>query len=76
LLGFPVEVVSSPEATALGAASLAARATGMWLSDDYILRQVRVARTYQPTLAEAERRMHMDRFNEAILHLKAWQPHA
>src|SRR5258708_3308949 len=76
LLGFPVEVVSNPEATATGVANLAARATGMWTTDDSILQQVQVGRTYQPTLAEAKRRMHIDRFNEAILHLKAWQNNA
>jgi glycerol kinase len=76
LLGFPIEVVSNPEATASGVAGLAARAAGLWSTDEPILRQVHVARTYQPILAESQRRAHMDRFNEAIHHLKAWQNHA
>src|SRR5664279_274913 len=76
LLGFPVEVIANPEATANGVAYLAARAAGLWSSDEPILRQAQAARTYQPNLAESQRTAHMDRFNEAIFHLKAWQNHA
>ena len=76
LLGFPVEVVSNPEATASGVASLAAQATGLWSSDEPILLQAQATRTYLPKLAESQRRSQMDRFNEAIHHLSAWQNHA
>jgi glycerol kinase len=76
LLGFPVEVISNPEATASGVASLAARAAGLWSSDEPILRQAQATRTYEPTLAESQRRSQMNRFNEAIHHLRAWQNHA
>jgi glycerol kinase len=75
-LGFPVEVVANPEATASGVAALAARAAGLWASDDEITRRVRVAQRYEPNWSEAKRKARMDRFNEAILHLKAWHNHA
>jgi glycerol kinase len=76
LLGFPVEVVSNAEATAGGAASLAARATGLWTDDRPILRLAKTSRTYLPKLTETQRKSQLDRFNEAIDHLKAWQNHA
>jgi len=76
LLGFPVEVVSNAEATSGGVASLAARAAGLWSSDEPILRLATTAQTYVPKLAESQRKSQMDRFNEAIDHLKAWQNHA
>jgi glycerol kinase len=75
LLGFPVEVVSNSEATAGGVASLAARATGLWSDDEPILQQAKTARTYIPKLTETQRKSQMDRFNEAIDHLKGWQNH-
>jgi glycerol kinase len=76
LLGFPVEVAANAEATAGGAAGLAAQAAGLWSSDELILRQAKTARTYLPTLTDVQRKSHMNRFNEAIDHLKAWQNHA
>ena len=76
LLGCPVEVVANSEATASGVSALAARATGLWSSDEMILEQVQIGQTYQPRLSEARRKAQMDRFNEAIFHLKAWQNHA
>ena len=70
LLGYPVEVVSNPEATASGACYLAARASGMWDSDDRI--QVEIARTYEPAISDDQRCAHLDKFERAIAHLKAW----
>ncbi len=75
LLGCPVEVVANPEATASGVSALAARATGLWSSDEMILQQVKIGQTYQPRLSDVQRKAQMDRFNEAIFHLKAWQNH-
>jgi glycerol kinase len=74
LLGIPVEVVANPEATASGAGILAALAAGL-RSDGEPL-PVSIAQTYEPTLSEPERRTRLDRFNQAILHLKAWDTHA
>src|SRR5439155_7096519 len=37
LLGYPVEVVSNPQATASGVCALAARASGLWSSDERIV---------------------------------------
>jgi glycerol kinase len=75
LLGYPVEVVANPEATVSGVCYLAARASGLWPSDERIFQQVRIAQTYEPTLSEDGRRTHMERFEKAILHLKAWHDH-
>jgi glycerol kinase len=74
LLGIPVEVVANPEATASGAGILAARAAGLHSSGEPV--PVSIAQTYEPTLSEPERRARLDRFNQAILHLKAWDTHA
>jgi hypothetical protein len=41
-----------------------------------ILERVQIGQIYQPRLSEAQRKAQMDRFNEAIFHLKAWQSHA
>ena len=76
MLGCPVEVVANPEATASGVSALAARATGLWSSDDMIHKQVQIRQIYQPGLSESQRKAEMERFNEAIFHLKAWQNHA
>ncbi len=76
LLDCPVEVVANPEATASGVLALAARTTGLWSSDQMITNQVQIGQTFQPRLSEAQRKTQMNRFNEAILHLKAWQNHA
>lgn len=74
LLGIPVEVVANPEATASGVASLAGLAAGLWSALDPL--PVPIAHTYQPMLPERERQQRLDRFNEAIVHLKAWGNHA
>jgi glycerol kinase len=76
LLGCPVEVVANPEATASGVSALAARTTGLWSSDELILQRVQIGQTYSPRLSEDRRKAHMERFNEAIQYLKAWQNHA
>jgi glycerol kinase len=76
LLGCPVEVVANPEATVSGVSALAARATGLWSSDEMILQRMQIGQTYFPRLSEDRRKAHMERFNEAIEHLKAWQNHA
>jgi glycerol kinase len=72
LLGYPVEVVFDPQATASGVCGLAARASGLWASDGRIVEQVRVARTYEPSMSEDHRSAHLDRFEKAIRCLKAW----
>jgi glycerol kinase len=66
LLGFPVEVAADLEATASGVCFLAARASGMWTSDEAIFERVKVARTYEPRISDDQRRAHLDKFERAI----------
>jgi glycerol kinase len=72
LLGCPVQVLDNPEATTLGTCALAALAAGLWESDEAILQQVRVARTYQPGISDDQREAFLDRFDRAILKLQEW----
>jgi glycerol kinase len=75
LLGYPVEVVSNSEATAGGVCCLAARASGLWPTDELILQQAQVMQTYEPAISEDQRQAHLDKFKKAIQHLKAWHNH-
>ncbi len=75
LLGLPVEVVANAEATASGVGALTLRAAGVWSSDAQITRRVQIAQVYQPSISEDQRQAHLDRFNAAIRHLKAWHEH-
>jgi glycerol kinase len=75
ILGKPVEVLANPETTASGVCALAARASGLWDSDDLIRGQVRIARVHEPALPEDQRLAFLDHFDRAIRHLKAWQSH-
>lgn len=72
LLGFPVEVLDNPEATAGGVCALAFRATGLWQTDEIIQQQVQVARTYEPAISEDQRQAFLEKFNQAVLMLKSW----
>jgi glycerol kinase len=76
LLGYPVEVIDNREATTSGVCALAARATGLWQSDDLIYQQVRVAKTYEPAVSEDKRLVMLDRFDRAVDALKEWHRHA
>jgi glycerol kinase len=72
LLGKPVEVLANAEATASGTCALAARAVGMWTSDDAIRQQVGIARVYTPQISEGQRQTYLKRFDSAIRHLEMW----
>lgn len=72
LLGCPVEVVANREATTSGVCALAARAAGLWESDETIRQQARIAKTYEPVMSEDERDAMLDRFARAVRHLEAW----
>lgn len=55
MLGVPVQVPSTAETTALGAAYLAGLAVGFWDSKDQIAAQWAVSREYQPRMSEDQR---------------------
>jgi glycerol kinase len=54
LLGCPVEVAAEHETTALGAAALAGRATGLWTDDDAVRSRIRRGAVYEPAGDAAE----------------------
>jgi len=71
LLGIPVEVLDDREATARGVCSLAARATGVWDTDDQITNRVRVSRVYEPVATAEFRERRLAEFDGAVSLLKS-----
>ena len=65
MLGVPVEVSAEPEATAMGVAFLTKRALSLWKSDDEIPNQVKIERTYNPSIAVSSRKEKLERFDLA-----------
>jgi glycerol kinase len=75
LLGRPVDVLTDVQATASGACGLAARALGLWDSDNIILARIQVGQTYEPALTSEARENWLRRFDRALQHLKSWHSH-
>ncbi|HUF37017.1 MAG TPA: glycerol kinase GlpK [Anaerolineales bacterium] len=75
LLGVPVEVLDDGEATARGVCSLAARAAGVWGSDDEVTSRVKAARVFEPASTPGFRARRLAEFNSAVSLLKS-RPHA
>ena len=67
LLGAPIEVSAEPEATSMGVAYLAARATGLWESDARVQAQAKTAQIFEPQLSPKQRKEKLERFEEACL---------
>ena len=65
IIGVPVERPEMVETTALGAAGLAGIATGVWKDSSEFL-SVRRYTTFNPALAEKERKVFIDGWNRAI----------
>jgi glycerol kinase len=72
LLGYPVAVLENPEATAAGVCALAARATGIWQSDQTIQENLKIVQAYEPAISADEREAFLNKFDRAVMHLKAW----
>jgi glycerol kinase len=66
LLGIPVLRPAVTETTALGAASLAGLATGVWAGTDELAALWRVERTFHPTLSRAAAGARMAEWDRAI----------
>jgi glycerol kinase len=60
------------ETTALGAAYLAGLATGFWESRDELDAKWKLAKRYEPAMAEAERERLYRRWNLALERAKGW----
>ena len=70
--GVPVDVASSRETTALGAAHAAGLAVGLWSSRAEVARLRRSARRYEPEMPEGEREALYARWLEARGRALAW----
>ena len=55
ILGIPVERPVTTESTALGAAYLAGLATGFWKDEEELAAQRKIARTFEPAMADSLR---------------------
>jgi glycerol kinase len=70
VLGVPVVRPKVLETTALGAAYLAGLAVGYWKSDDYIVRNWRVDRRFEPKSGATS--TSPARWHEAVERAKRW----
>ncbi len=66
LTGMPVDISAEPEATAAGAAALAARGAGIWRDDLPIHGRVATSSTVEPLLSAQERAERLARFAAAV----------
>ncbi|MDQ2913854.1 MAG: glycerol kinase GlpK [Chloroflexota bacterium] len=70
--GIPVEVATVQETTALGAASLAGLATGVWHSPDELRRRRAVAARYEPRMTADERDTRYAGWLRAVERSRGW----
>jgi len=73
-LGIPIEVPENREATVMGVCYLAARFSGLWKSDEDVLKSVRVSRIFQPKLNAHSRETALSRFDSACELVAKWEP--
>ncbi len=73
LLGVPVVRPTIVETTALGAASLAGLAVGLWRSTAELAANWRVDRRFEPRLSRDEASMHMRRWSRAVERARGWE---
>ena len=71
VLGVPVERPDLVETTALGAAGLAGLALGTWKSTDEFV-QTRRFKRFEPTMNDAQRRIHQRGWSRAVRAALAW----
>jgi glycerol kinase len=72
LLGVPVEVAADAEATLRGVCFLAARAIGLWGSDDVIERGRHPGRRVAPGPGAAHAQARLERFARAVSTVRGW----
>ncbi len=70
LLGKPVDVLADTQATGRGVCYLVARQSGFWNTDDEVVRQVHIAKTFEPTWGDDRRESRLSIFDRAILALQ------
>ncbi len=81
LLSFQSDILSKPiirpeciETTALGAAAFAGLAVGFYSSTEDIKNRLQINRTFEPTIAQAEREAKLDRWHKAVSCSLDWIP--
>lgn len=72
ILNVPIDVPQISETTALGAAYLAALATGEFKSIEEIAANWKVARSFEPKMSEDQRQALMHKWHKAVERAKAW----
>jgi glycerol kinase len=72
LLGVPVEIAGDAEATLRGVCFLAARAIGLWGSDDVIERGRHPGRRVAPGPGAAHAQARLERFERAVSTVRGW----
>jgi glycerol kinase len=72
VLGVPVVVAESSEATALGAAYAAGIGAGIWKRDDVFKQSSRDAQRYEPTMSKDQRDALFQRWRRALEYSKGW----
>ena len=72
ILGIPVERPVTTESTALGAAYLAGLATGFWKDEKELAAQRKIARTFEPSMAESRRSELYDGWLRAVDRARGW----
>jgi glycerol kinase len=72
VLGVPVERPVTTEATALGAAYLAGLATGFWKDEKELAAQLRIAKRFEPAMAESRRNELYEGWQRAVWRAKRW----
>ena len=66
ILGVPIVRPRMLETTALGAALLAGLGVGLWSNTDEAKAAWQKDRTFSPSMNDAERQVHLDRWNSAV----------
>jgi glycerol kinase len=72
ILGVPVERPVTTEATALGAAYLAGLATGFWKNEKELAAQCKIAKRFEPAMAESRRNELYEGWQRAVWRAKRW----
>ncbi|MFY9610468.1 MAG: glycerol kinase GlpK [Blastocatellia bacterium] len=74
ILDVPVVRAAVTETTALGAAYLAGLAVGFWRDTNEVAGQWRAERRFEPKMSRAEAGRLRERWNEALIRSKGWEP--
>jgi glycerol kinase len=72
ILGVPVLRPEITETTALGAASLAGLAIGLWENESALAQHWQCEKRFEPRMSDDERQTRLERWQEAITRATGW----